>query len=651
MVLLATSTPKRFFRNETVSWFLCLASLASLSVYHKYFVYMTFTLILGSVAVKFFTWAFNSKPQKKSQKISWFFGWPIGVSEEFSSDKLEGKLPATLPKAFIYLAYFSFVLLALSAAIPRRRYDQWNYHLSVPKWIMDLGGLPDDIFNDHLYFTGSYEYFSALFRIFSSHDIFIQSATSAMTFLLVAGLSSFSLVYFLSSHFKFNEPKDRWLLFLGLFLLVALSPWDRECLYSAKPDYLLIPLTISVVGLLSWLLEPSSKDSAHQAVEFTHTSRQPTHLSFVLGFLLAAGVAIKITWIHLAFATFLGSVLYLRVTGSKHRIVWSRLFFGLMCGALIAIPVLAKNYYYFDDPLYPAATPGFASRYRLAFVDYYWLHNSSPARSLKQFLFFFLSLPKVLLINYGFLFLALGISALPSWRFLKTKIPAKAFFNFLNRPSLYILSIYILLWPLLHQVEIFPRFVIPIVAILVWEIAYHTIDTKRLYLAAFFLLITQANPNILLRDIFRAMASQDKFYLTTSEGEVLLMAKQIKAEERAREGGLGGLSEVPGIAKEIPKNNQILTNSTVSYFFDAPTWCLCTYPLRAYLEKKGVHMTDREWKAPFSEQVISEIIEKVGAKYYIHLKNDYCKRPEMLDYMNKYGIKVAGENLIFKLGN
>jgi hypothetical protein len=62
-------------------------------------------------------------------------------------------------------------------------------------------------------------------------------------------------------------------------------------------------------------------------------------------------------------------------------------------------------------------------------------------------------------------------------------------------------------------------------------------------------------------------------------------------------------------------------------------------------------MTDREWKAPFSEPLISRILEKVGAKYYIHLKNDYCKRPEMLDYMNKYGIKVPGENLIFKLGN
>jgi hypothetical protein len=189
-------------------------------------------------------------------------------------------------------------------------------------------------------------------------------------------------------------------------------------------------------------------------------------------------VAIKITWIHLAFATFLGSVLYLRVTGSKHRIVWPKLFWGLMSGALLAIPVLAKNYYYFDDPLYPAATPGFASRYRLAFVDYYWRHNSSPPRSLSELTLFFLSLPKVLIINYGFLLLALGISAVPSWQSLKTHIPAKAIFNFLNRPSLYILSIYILLWPLLHQVEIFPRFVIPIVAILVWQIAYHTLSLK-----------------------------------------------------------------------------------------------------------------------------------------------------------------------------
>ena len=589
------------------------------------------------------TW-FQNEQLTKSSLLKWLLEKNQSLFMPLSQIH-EQKLSTELTKAVRYFSYFTLGLLILSAAIPRRRYDQWNYHLSVPKWVMDLGGLPSNIFNDHLYFSGSYEYFAGIFRIFSSHDIFIQSATSALTFLLVSGLSSFLLVYFFSSRFKLESLKDKWLLFLGFFLLTALSPWDRECLYSAKPDYLLIPLTITVVGLITWLLTSPPSDSSRAEVQLKHIKMNLSDTSFLLGFMLSAGVALKITWIHFALSCVLGGGMFIIISRNRTQINWFGLAVGLIAGALIPVPVIAKNYIYFADPLYPAATPGFASGYRLPYVDHYWLQNSRPPRSWAAVLDFFVRLPMVLLTNYGFLLIAIFISGLSSRKTLRSVLQVKKIVVFLNRPSIYILFFYILLWPLLHRVDIFPRFIIPIVAVLVWEIAFHAKSLKRIYLAALFLFFTQANPNILLRDVFRALATEKHFYAKASEGEAIFIARELTKYLYTESKSSSDQGESSLKVKEIG----ILTNSTVSYFFDGPSWSLCTYPLRVELEKRGLHFTDADWKGHFSESVISHIFKVTGIKYYVHLKNDYCIRPEMVDYMQKYGIQISNEFPIFKI--
>jgi hypothetical protein len=643
--LLVVSSPRLFFRHSTITWFLFLASVASLGVFQRYFIYLTFFIILLLTGANVLTWLREEKLTK-----SCLFNWLLEGKQSLSnpsSQVHEQKLSTELTKAVRYFSYFTLGLLILSAAIPRRRYDQWNYHLSVPKWVMDLGGLPREIFNDHLYFSGSYEYFVGIFRIFSSHDIFIQSATSALTLLLVSGLSSFLLVYFFSSSFKFESLKDKWLLFLGFFLLAAMSPWDRECLYSAKPDYLLIPLTIAVVGLMSSLLKAPPSNLLRSEGESKPSKVDLSDPSFLLGFLLSAGVAIKITWIHFALSCVLGGGISILISSNRSQINWYKFVFGLCIGALIPVSVIAKNYIYFADPLYPAATPGFASGYRLHYVDSYWLQNSSPPRSWTAILDFFIKLPKVLLINYGFLFIAILISVAPSWETLKSAFQLKNIARYFNRPSICLLISYILLWPLLHRVDIFPRFIIPIAAVLVWEIAFHAKSLKNIYFAAFFLFIAQANPNILVRDVFRSVAGEQKFYANTSEGEAIFIARELSKY----------LNAVP-LASESEGNQaigvsevRILTNSTVSYFFDSESWSLCTYPLRVELEKRGLHFTDEEWKGPFSESVISQIIKVSGIKYYVHLNNDYCIHQEMIDYMKKYGLKISGDFPVYKIEN
>jgi hypothetical protein len=56
--------------------------------------------------------------------------------------------------------------------------------------------------------------------------------------------------------------------------------------------------------------------------------------------------------------------------------------------------------------------------------------------------------------------------------------------------------------------------------------------------------------------------SQDKFYSATSEGEALLIAKELKAEEKRGSSDLAPSGEV----SQMPDNSNILSNSTVSYF-------------------------------------------------------------------------------------
>ena len=645
VMLLITSTPKFFFQKSVLSWFLFLLSLSSLAVFHRAFIYGTLGVMVLSLITQWITYgrALRTHPglPRDSQAHDFF-----GVFRILPGDKLGEKRDASLGKKATLASLFLLFVTAAAASIPKRRYDQWNYHLSLPKWVMDLGGLPKDIFNDHLYFTGSYEYFSGIFRVFGSDDIWVQSATSAMTFLTVASLCALTLTYFLGSRYKLETSRDRGLLFLGFFLLAAFSPWDRECLYSAKPDYLLIPLTLAVVALISRLMGSSEENPPVQRREGPHGD---SVLSFSLGILLSGGIAVKITWIHLSTAVVLGSLFYGALARPKPRFVWRQLILGLGVGAVFAFPVLLKNYIYFGDPLYPAKTPGFNSFFRTEYVNAYWTRNSSPPRSLSELTQFFVNLPLTFVTNYGYLLLALVFSSTNSLKSFKNSLKSglghgflkglKAIRLFLNRPSIFILFFYILLWPLLHRIDIFPRFIIPIVGILVWEIAFFNVSLKKLYLTVFVLVCVQGDPNIMLRLLFQGKAKPAEFYSKTSEGEVFQVVRDLNRELHSPEG-----QEPTHITR-----SDILINSTVSYFFFDHMWDVCSYSTRAQLEKKGIYWTNEQAASPYTDEMISSMISALHIKYYAHLNNNYCKKPEVLEYMRKHATQVGPEGNLFKI--
>jgi hypothetical protein len=47
--------------------------------------------------------------------------------------------------------------------------------------------------------------------------------------------------------------------------------------------------------------------------------------------------------------------------------------------------------------------------------------------------------------------------------------------------------------------------------------------------------------------------------------------------------------------------------------------------------------------------MISSMISGLNIKNYAHLKNNYCKRPEVLEYMRKHAIQVGPEGNLFKI--
>ena len=77
----------------------------------------------------------------------------------------------------------TFALDFWYAAFPALRYDLTNYHLLVPQIVADTGPFRPPIFNDHIFFSGVYEYFFTLPRLFVLSDLTLLCYTTAFSWL------------------------------------------------------------------------------------------------------------------------------------------------------------------------------------------------------------------------------------------------------------------------------------------------------------------------------------------------------------------------------------------------------------------------------------------------------------------------------------
>lgn len=187
------------------------------------------------------------------------------------------------------------------AAVPYLRYDQWNYHLAIPKYLSLLGKLPENIYDDHIYFTGGYEFLVGLFRLFSTNDIYFQS------FVNVFSLLSFLLITYgaLNRLYKvigFNKSTS----ILPLTSLILFLFPDFMALSNAKADILLMPIALYTLALYPFSKSASFKDS------------------IFFGIALTIPLALKITW--LVFAAALGLVF---IVDMVLRRQWKHIFLAL----------------------------------------------------------------------------------------------------------------------------------------------------------------------------------------------------------------------------------------------------------------------------------------------------------------------------------
>ena len=263
-----------------------------------------------------------------------------------------------------FLVSIVTIYVAVRAAIPTYRYDQLNYHLVVSKYVDTVGRLPDLVFDDHVYFTGSYEFIVSLFRILPLSDITVLAATnvfSIFTFLTIL----FGAIHALLS----SKPNLSSIFFLSILILFLLP--DFAGIANAKPDYHLLPLGLLVLS------------------QFPFVRQSQRSLCF--GFLLALPLAFKITWV--VFAASVGVVFIARLIWLKQWSNFFKVWLGFMSGLSLALVPIGKTWYFLGNPIHPAQKWVFRSKRWSDDEAMYWREVNDYIASLSEY---FLALPNAL---------------------------------------------------------------------------------------------------------------------------------------------------------------------------------------------------------------------------------------------------------------
>jgi hypothetical protein len=259
------------------------------------------------------------------------------------------------PLSLVALA--ALLLELMWAAAPFYRYDQWNYHLVVAKYMDSLGRLPLPMLDDHIYFTGFYEYLFMLPRLAVKDDIFIHSFASSFTWLTVCYLLYAALMEIIPMRRKTTAG----LLAMSCFLIAALP--HQHSLTSAKPEVILVACALWAVVLGHRLEEKRS--------------------AFWFGWIILFPAIIKVTWLHMGFA--IGAAFLLKLLIGRRFEQLGPIVKGSFAAAALAVPVFAKSMFYFGNPLHPVQLGPIHSSFWSEEMTAYWQNTTYPARSLARY--------------------------------------------------------------------------------------------------------------------------------------------------------------------------------------------------------------------------------------------------------------------------
>ena len=271
-----------------------------------------------------------------------------------------------------------FLIEMLFAAFPGYRYDQWNYHLTIPKMIDRYTVLPPLFGSDHTHFSGSWEYFFSWMRVVLTNDWLVQTTTTTISFLSYV-LPSAGLLSLLANSAPAPKRELKLLLIFGMLCVYAHS--EHEPIVSAKPDFVLLSCALAIVAAQTLGIRARL---------------------FVSAFFAIASASFKLTWLHSAAALGVGVAVVnlickreellscLRTRKVFVRNLAMPALTGLFLGALCFFPYLYKNYIVFENPLHPTQAFGFVSNTSTPEFLRYWKdiagRPSSFAQSLQNVL-------------------------------------------------------------------------------------------------------------------------------------------------------------------------------------------------------------------------------------------------------------------------
>jgi len=272
--------------------------------------------------------------------------------------------PALLPA----LALAALALDWLYAALPDYRYDQWNYHLVLPRAVRG-GPLTLPALNEHAAFTGVWEYLFTIPRALSNDDLVNQSAVNAFSWLFLA----IGLLLFVRRFGPEAFPRGPAALVVLAWTLCGLP--DQPGLMNAKPDPVLLLAALGVLDLVA-RKERTAVDAAF------------------LGFYAVAPLALKVTWLHFAAAALPVAVWAWRPPWPRAQAAAAAA--GLAGGALVAAPFLLKNALLFGNPLHPVQLGPLRSAAWSAAEEGYWRAMMRPAHGLGSFAETLAALPRAI---------------------------------------------------------------------------------------------------------------------------------------------------------------------------------------------------------------------------------------------------------------
>ena len=248
--------------------------------------------------------------------------------------------------------WLALLLLAAGtsyAAFPDYRPDQWNNDLVLAKAVAG-GPLRPPIFEEHVYYGGNYQYLFTLPRALGADDVFNHCAADSFSWLLlVLGLAG--LFARLRAEAFPGLPPVSLLLVWAVFSIP-----DPTAVVNAKPDPLILLAAFAVLELSAG---PRREDS-------------PRLHGVLLGFLLVAPLALKLTWVPFGFAAFLAWLLLLAIRRAPPLPAGGPFLAGAGLGLVAILPYALTNLRFFGNPLHPAQFgPLHSSYWNAGFTSYY----------------------------------------------------------------------------------------------------------------------------------------------------------------------------------------------------------------------------------------------------------------------------------------